>query len=176
MEARWYIVNAVSGFESRVAGAIRDVANKKGLSEKFLEVIVPTESIAEIRRGKKITANKKIYPGYILIKMYLDDVSWNLVRGIPKVTGFLGSSGKPMPVSEHEVQEVLRQVEGGAIAKDIDVVFVVGDNVKIKEGPFETFTGVVEDVDADKGMLRVGVLIFGRATPVELGFQQVEKI
>ena len=176
MEARWYIVNAVSGFEPKVAVAIRDLAEKKGVADKFLEVIVPTESVAEVRRGKKIVTDKKIYPGYILVKMYLDDFCWNLVRSIPKVTGFLGSSGKPLPVSEREIQEVMRQIEGGAVAKEIGAVFAVGDSVRIKEGAFDTFTGVVEDVDADKSLLRISVSIFGRATPVELAFNQVDKL
>lgn len=175
MAAKWYIVNTLSGFEYKVSQAIRDAAEKRGMSEKFEDIVVPTESVTEVKKGKKVVSEKKIYPGYILIKMQLDDASWNLVKNTPKVSGFLGGSGKPLPVSEREVAQVLQQVEQGSVAKDVDVMFEVGESVKIIDGPFETFTGVVDEIDALKKRLKISVSIFGRPTPVELDFSQVEK-
>ncbi len=176
MEARWYIINAVAGFESKISAAISDVAAKKGVSDKFVEIVVPTQSVTEVRRGKKVVSDKKIYPGYILIKMFLDEVSWNLVKAVPKVSGFLSNNGKPVPISEAEVANVMSQVRDGMVVKDSGVAFAVGDSVKIREGAFETFVGVVEDVDVERSIVRVGVSIFGRAAPVELSFSQVDKV
>lgn len=175
MRAEWYIVNAVSGFEQKVVAAIKDLASKKGLSDSFEEIFVPTESISELRRGKKVMSERKIYPGYIVVKMVLDDASWNLVRSVPKVLGFLGGAGKPQPISEREVNEIMHQVEVGSSSKEMNIGFAVGENVKIKEGPFETFTGVIDEIDVEGGKLRVSVSIFGRSTSVELQFNQVEK-
>ncbi len=176
MASSWYIVNTMSGQEHKVAKAISDQAASKGVEDKFEEIVVPVENVTEVRRGKKITSEKKIFPGYILVKMELNDLTWNLVKNAPKVTGFLGSANKPLPVPEAEVKRVLRQVEEGAVAREVKIIFSVGETVKINEGPFETFTGVIEDVDHDKAMIRVSVLIFGRPTPVELMFDQVEKV
>ncbi len=176
MSAKWYIVNTLSGFEHKVAQMIKESAEKRGLLEKFEDVVVPTENVTEIKKGKKVVSEKKIYPGYILVKMQLDDASWNLVKNTPKVAGFLGGSGKPLPVPEREVKEVLKQVEEGSVAKDMDISFDVGENVKIIEGPFETFTGLVDEIDFVRKRLKISVSIFGRPTPVELEFHQVEKI
>lgn len=155
---------------------IKESAEKRGLLDKFEDVVVPTENVTEIKKGKKVVSEKKIYPGYILVKMHLDDASWNLVKNTPKVAGFLGGSGKPLPVPEREVKAVLMQVEAGSVVKDMDISFEVGENVKIIEGPFETFTGLVDEFDVVKKRLKISVSIFGRPTPVELELHQVEKI
>lgn len=176
MSAKWYIVNTLSGFEHKVALMIKESAEKRGLLDKFEDIVVPTENVTEIKKGKKVVSEKKIYPGYILVKMHLDDASWNLVKNTPKVAGFLGGSGKPLPVPEREVKAVLMQVEAGSVVKDMDISFEVGENVKIIEGPFETFTGLVDEFDVVKKRLKISVSIFGRPTPVELELHQVEKI
>lgn len=176
MSAKWYIVNTLSGFEHKVAQMIREFAEKRDLSSRFEEIVVPVESVAELKKGKKVTSEKKIFPGYILVKMLLDDASWNLVKNIPKVSGFLGGSGRPVPIPEREVMAVLQRVEEGTVAKDVDISFDIGETIKIIDGPFETFNGLVDDVDLVKKKLKVSVSIFGRATPVELEFTQVEKI
>lgn len=174
--AKWYIVNALSGFEEKVAQAIRDQAQKRGLEDRLEEVVVPTESVTELKKGKKVVSEKKIFPGYVLVKMRLDDAIWNTIKNIPKVSGFLGGGGKPVPIPEEEVRRVLKQVEEGAVVKDVDIVFEVGDSIKIIDGPFETFTGVVDEVDDVRRRLKVSVSIFGRPTPVELEYGQVEKV
>jgi transcriptional antiterminator NusG len=176
VSSSWYIVNTLSGFEHKVAKLIRENAEKKGIGSKFDEIIVPVENVSEIKKGKKVTVEKKIFPGYVLIKMLLDDASWNLVKNTPRVAGFLGGSGRPLPISEKEVMRVLQQVEEGSVAKEVEIAFDVNEQVKITDGPFETFTGVVEEVDHVKKKMKVLVSIFGRATPVELEFNQVEKI
>lgn len=175
MAAKWYIVNTLSGFEHKVAQMVKESAEKKGILDKFEDIVVPVENVTELKKGKKVVAEKKIFPGYILIKMHLDDASWNLVKNTPKVSGFLGGSGKPLPVSEKEVNRVLKQVEEGSVVKEVDVSFDVGETVKITEGPFETFTGVVDEIDMVRKRLKISVSIFGRPTPVELEFHQVEK-
>jgi len=176
VSAKWYIVNTLSGFEHKVAQMIREFAEKRDLSSRFEEIVVPVESVAELKKGKKVTSEKKIFPGYILVKMLLDDASWNLVKNIPKVSGFLGGSGRPVPIPDREVMAVLKRVEEGVVAKDLDISFDVGETIKIIDGPFETFNGLVDDVDFVKKKLKVSVSIFGRGTPVELEFSQVEKI
>jgi transcriptional antiterminator NusG len=173
--SNWYIINTLSGFEHKVAKLIRDNAEKKGISSKFEEIIVPVENVTEVKKGKKVTSEKKIFPGYIIVKMDLDDASWNLVKNIPRVSGFLGGSGKPVRIPEKEVMQVLRRVEEGAVAKEVELVYDVAETVKIIDGPFETFTGVVDNVDHERKRLKVSVSIFGRPTPVELDFSQVEK-
>lgn len=175
MASNWYIINTLSGFEHKVAKLIRDNAEKKGISSKFEEIIVPVENVTEVKKGKKVTSEKKIFPGYIIVKMDLDDASWNLVKNIPRVSGFLGGSGKPVRIPEKEVMQVLRRVEEGAVAKEVELVYDVAETVKIIDGPFETFTGVVDNVDHERKRLKVSVSIFGRPTPVELDFSQVEK-
>lgn len=175
MSAKWYIVNTLSGFEHKVAKMLNEFAEKRGLQSQFEDVVVPTESVTEVKKGKKVTSDKKIFPGYILVKMHLNDASWNLVKNIPKVSGFLGGSGKPVAIPEREVEQVLKQVAEGSVVKDVEITFEVGENVKITDGPFETFLGIVEEVDWQKKKLKVSVSIFGRPTPVELEYNQVEK-
>ena len=175
MAARWYIVNTLSGYEHKVSQLIKDNASKKGIENLFEEIVVPVENVTEVKKGKKVVSEKKIFPGYILVKMELNDLTWNLVKNIPRVSGFLGGSGRPVPIPEREVMEVLKQVEEGAVVKEVEISFEVGETIKINEGPFQTFTGVVDDVDHVKKKLKVSVSIFGRATPVELEFAQVEK-
>lgn len=173
--SRWYIVNTLSGYEHKVSKLIRDYAQKKGIPERFEEIIVPVEAVSEIKKGKKVTGEKKIFPGYIFVKMQLDDATWNMVKNIPSVGGFLGGSGKPVAIPEREVMRVLKQIEEGSVAKEVELSYNVGEIVKIIDGPFETFTGVVDESDVLKKRLKVSVSIFGRPTPVDLDFAQVEK-
>lgn len=175
MAARWYIVNTLSGHEHKVKKLIEDNAEKKNISESFEEIVVPVENITEVKKGKKVTAEKKIFPGYILVKMNLNDASWNLVKNTPRVAGFLGGSGRPVPIPEKEVERVLKQVEEGAVAKEVECSYEVGETIKITDGPFQTFMGIVDEVDNSRKRLKVSVSIFGRSTPVELEFSQVEK-
>ena len=176
MSSGWYIVNTASGCENKVAKAIKDEAAKKGLKEAFEEIIVPTESYVEVRRGKRVDTKKKVLPGYIIIKMNMTEAAWGLVRRIPNVAKFLGADNRPAKVSEKEVQGILQKVEEGAVAKEVPLSFEVQQVVKIIDGPFETFTGVIEEVDNEKLRLRVLVSILGREAPVELEFDQVERI
>jgi transcriptional antiterminator NusG len=169
-------VNTLSGYEHKVAGLIKDHADKKGCSDKFEDIVVPVENITEVKKGKKVTSEKKIFPGYIMVKMHLDDVSWNLVKNIPRVAGFLGGSGKPVPIPEKEVERLLQQVQEGSVVREVELTYDVGESVKIIDGPFNTFNGVVDGVDQDKKRLKISVSIFGRPTPVELEFNQVEKL
>jgi transcriptional antiterminator NusG len=166
----------LSGYEQKVAKSIRETAEQKGVADSFEDIIVPVENVTELRRGKKVTSAKKIFPGYILVKMALNDLTWNIVKNTPRVAGLLGSGGKPRPVPEVEVKRVLAQVEEGAVTKDVEVIYDVNETIKINDGPFETFTGVIEEVDMEKKRLKVLVSIFGRSTPVELEFHQVEKL
>jgi transcriptional antiterminator NusG len=176
MSHRWYVVHVYSGFEKKVAQTVRESAVKKGLEEFFSEILVPTEEVVELRRGAKVNAERKFFPGYVLIKMDLNDESWHMVKNTPKVTGFLGSGGKPSPISETEAQRILNQVLEGVEHPKPSVTFEVGEQVRVADGPFASFSGVVEEVDEDKARLKVAVSIFGRATPVELEYTQVEKV
>jgi transcriptional antiterminator NusG len=174
---RWYIIHAHSGFEKKVAQAILETAAQKGLSESFEQVVVPTENVVEVRRGKKTAAERKFFPGYVLAKMDMTDATWQIVKTTPKVTGFLGGKGiRPQPITEKEALSIFAAVEEGAASPRHQVHFENGESVKIIDGPFESFVGIVEDVDDGRSKLKVSVSIFGRATPVELTFDQVHKV
>ncbi len=174
--SRWYIIHAYSGFEKKVAEAIAEQARVQGLEALVDDVVVPTEEVVEVRKGKKVTAEKKFLPGYVLIKMVLTDDTYHLVNSHAKVTGFLGQGGKPFPISEAEAARMLNTVEEGVErAARPNIVYEVGEEVKVVEGPFTSFNGIVEEVDDDRARLKVSVSIFGRATPVELEYSQVEK-
>lgn len=175
-KARWYIVHAYSGSESRVAQLIREQSVKKGLEDNFEEIIVPTEEVVEIKNGAKINVDKKYLPGYILVKMVMNDESWHLVRNIPRVSGFLGIKGKPTPVSEEEVKRILEQVKESVANPRSELAFEVGDQVRVTDGPFASFSGFVEEIEEDKQRLKVSVMVFGRSTPITLEYIQVEKL
>ena len=175
-DKRWYIVHAYSNFEKKVAESIREQAKQRGLEDLFEQVLVPTEKVTEVRRGRKIDAERKFFPGYVLVKMNLTDEAFHLIKNTPKVTGFLGTDKKPMPISEVEAQRILQQVQEGVERPKPSVSFEVGEQVRVSDGPFASFNGVVEEVDEDRSRVKVAVSIFGRATPVELEFGQVEKL
>ncbi|OUS12005.1 transcription termination/antitermination protein NusG [Rhodospirillales bacterium 47_12_T64] len=175
MAVRWYVIHVYSGFEKKVAESIQEQAVKKGMADSFEQVLVPTEEVVEMRRGQRINAERKFFPGYVMVKMDLTDESWHLVKDTPKVTGFLGGKGRPLPISEREAQAMLQQVQEGVDRPRPSVIFEVGETVRVTDGPFASFNGVVEDVDEEKARLKVAVSIFGRSTPVELEYEQVEK-
>jgi transcriptional antiterminator NusG len=172
---KWYIVHAYSNFEKKVAESIREQARSQGLEDCFSEILVPTEDVVEIRRGRKINAERKFFPGYVLVKMDLSDEAYHLIKNTPKVTGFLGSGSKPMPVSDKEVARIIGAIEEGVERPRPTISFEIGETVRVIDGPFASFNGSVEQVDEERARLRVTVSIFGRATPVELEYGQVEK-
>lgn len=176
MTYKWYILHVASGHEKRVAKLIEDNSRKKNLQDYIKQVVIPTEEVIEVRRNQKVNVEKKFLPGYILINMELTDEVWHFVRNIPKVSGFLGGANKPSPVSDGEVRVIFKQMEEGAKLGTSVLHFDVGDSVKITDGPFESFVGTVSDVDEEKSRLKVSVSIFGRSTPVELEYTQVEKL
>ena len=176
MAQRWYVVHVYSGFERKVAESIREQAKQRHLDSLFDEIMVPTEKVVEVRRGQKVDAERKFFPGYVLVKMELTDEAYHLIKNTPKVTGFLGADNKPMPISEAEASRILHQVQEGIDRPKPSVTFEVGEQVRVSDGPFASFNGTVEEVDDARSRVKVAVSIFGRATPVELEFGQVEKL
>jgi transcription termination/antitermination protein NusG len=176
MTKRWYIVHAYSNFEKKVADAIRERAAAAGLEDCFEEIVVPMEEVVEVRRGRKVSTERKFFPGYVLVKMDMNDRAFLLIKNTPKVTGFLGADNKPQPISETEAERILNQVKEGVDRPKPSISFEIGEQVRVADGPFASFNGHVEEVDEERARLKVAVSIFGRATPVELEYGQVEKI
>jgi transcriptional antiterminator NusG len=175
-QSRWYVVQAYSTFEEKVAEQIRKSAEKKGLSGLIEELLIPKEEVVEVKKGQKAAAERKFFPGYILMKAAMNDDIWHLVKNTPKVTGFLGANNKPQPISEKEAQAILHQIQEGVERPKPSVTYEIGEEVKVTDGPFASFMGHVEEVDEEKSKLKVSVSIFGRATPVELEYSQVSKV
>lgn len=175
MSAKWYIVQAYSNFEKRVKETLERDAAEKGLSHLFEEILVPTESIVEVRKGRKVESERKFFPGYVLVKVDLTDEAYHLVKNTPKVTGFLGSATRPMPVSDAEVARIVGQIQEGVDSPRPMISFDLGETVKVVDGPFQSFNGTVESVDEENARLKVLINIFGQGTPVELNYTQVEK-
>ncbi len=176
MTARWYIVQAYSNFEKKVAESIEEKAKQKGLSHLFEKIVVPTEKIVEIRRGRKVDAERKFFPGYVMVRANLTDEAFHLIKNTPKVTGFLGSDSKPVPISDAEADRILVQIQEGVDRPKSALSFEIGEQVRVSDGPFASFNGFVQEVDQERSRLKVEVSIFGRATPVDLEFSQVEKV
>src|SRR5512139_3628747 len=176
MAMRWYVVQAYSGFEHQVKRLLQEHVTREGMQDKFGQILVPTEEVVEMRDGQKRKSERKFFPGYVLVQMEMDDATWHLVKNVPKVLGFIGgSSDKPAPLSDKEAQNIMRRIQEGVDKPRPKVLYEPGEVVRVKEGPFNDFNGVVEEVNYEKNRLRVAVLIFGRSTPVELEFGQVEK-
>src|SRR5499426_2044294 len=176
MSKQWYIIHTYSGFEQKVKESLRQRAEAMGMQEVIGDILIPTEEVVEMRDGKKVVSSKKFFPGYILVNMDMSDHAWHVVKNTPKVTGFVGAGAKPTPLSKDEVEQILTQVKTAAEKPKPKYTFEKGDHVRINEGPFTSFNGVVDEVNLDKNTLKVMVTIFGRSTPVELDFLQVEKI
>jgi transcription termination/antitermination protein NusG len=176
MAMRWYIVHAYSNFERKVAESIKERAVSAGLGDLFAEVLVPMEEVVEMRRGRKVSSERKFFPGYVLVKMELNDQTYHLIKATPKVTGFLGTENKPIPITDEEAGRILQQVQEGVERPKPSVTFEIGEQVRVADGPFASFSGLVEEVDEERARLKVAVSIFGRATPVELEYAQVEKL
>ncbi len=175
-DAKWYIVHTYSNFEKKVAEEIKRQAEIQGLNDLIEDVLVPTEEVVEVRRGHKVNAERKFLPGYVLLRAKLTDEAYHLVKNVPKVTGFLGQNNKPMPLRQGEVDRILNQVSEGAERPRTSISFEIGEQVRVSDGPFTSFNGVVEEVDEARSRVKVAVSIFGRATPVELEYTQVEKL
>ena len=176
MAHRWYVLHVYSGFENKVAEAIREKAEKQGLEERVEEIMVPTEEVVEVKRGQRVQAERKFFPGYVLAKLDMSDDVWHMIKDTPRVTGFLGAGNKPSPITEKEAAALMKQIQEGVDRPRPSVTFDIGEEVKVADGPFASFNGVVEEIDEEKAKLKVSVSIFGRATPVELEYGQVEKL
>ena len=176
MAMRWYVLHVYSGFENKVSEAIHEKARKLKLQDMVGEIMVPTEEVVEVKRGQRVNTERKFFPGYVLAKLDMSDEVWHMVKYTPKVTGFLGANNKPAPVSEKEAEALMKQIQEGIDSPRPSVTFDIGEEVKVADGPFASFNGMVEEVDEEKGKLKVSVSIFGRATPVELEYGQVEKM
>ena len=176
MAKRWYVVHVYSGFEKKIAQQVKEQAAQKGLAELVDEVLVPAEDVVEVRRGQKINAERKFFPGYVLVKMELTDQTWHLIKDTPKVTGFLGTKTRPSPITDTEADRIIKQSAEGVERARPAILFEIGEQVRVADGPFTSFNGTVEEVDEEKGRVKVSVSIFGRSTPVELEYSQVEKV
>lgn len=176
MDARWYVVNVHSGCEKKVAQSIREQVLLKKWEDRIFDILIPTEEVVEVKKGTKVSSERKFFPGYILIKMVMSDEAWHLIKNNPNVSGFLGSRNKPYPVSDKEVERILAQMQEGVKRPREVINFEIGEQVRVCDGPFASFVGLIEDVDVEKARVKVSVSIFGRATPVELEYSQVEKV
>ena len=176
MAKRWYVLHVYSGFEKKIATQIKEQAELKGLSDAIGDIIVPVEEVTEIRLAQKVNTERKFFPGYVLINMDMSDDAWHLVKDVPKVTGFLGSKTRPSPIPDSEAERIMKQAQEGTENRRPAVLFEIGEQVRVADGPFTSFNGVVEEVDEDKGRVKVSVSIFGRSTPVDLEYGQVEKV
>ena len=172
---KWYIVQTFSGFEQKVAETLRETVKIKELGEKICEVLVPLHEVTEVRRGKRVQRKKKYFPSYVLVKMEMNKELYHMIKNIQKVTGFLGTTGQPVPVSDKEIDKILGNIKEGSLIPEPSISFDIGEQVKVCEGPFASFTGLVEEIDEEKSRLKVSVSIFGRPTPIELEYNQVEK-
>jgi transcriptional antiterminator NusG len=176
MAARWYVLHVYSGFEQKVVEKIKEKAVKQGVEDQVLDILVPMEEVVEVKRGQRVNTERKFFPGYVLAHLDMDDNIWHMIKDIPRVTGFLGGKGnKPIPMSDAEAERIIKQVQEGVDSPRPSVSYDIGEEVKVIDGPFASFTGIVEEVDEEKALLKVSVSIFGRATPVELEYGQVEK-
>ncbi len=172
---KWYIVQTFSGFEQKVAETLRETVKIKELGEKICDVLVPLHEVTEVRRGKRVQRKKKYFPSYVLVKMEMSKELYHMIKNIQKVTGFLGTTGQPVPVSDKEIDKILGNIKEGSLVPEPSISFDIGEQVKVCEGPFASFTGLVEEIDEEKSRLKVSVSIFGRPTPIELEYNQVEK-